>query len=77
MSPISAEAIEMVCNIIAQCALTGDVHASEGVRMMAAEYLMETQTVAKHPDPAALLTHLSREEALITVKVLRLNGLLK
>jgi hypothetical protein len=67
----------MVCNIIAQYALTGDAHASEGVRMMAAEYLMETQTVAQHPDPAALLTHLGKDDANITVRVLRLNGLLK
>lgn len=67
----------MVCQIIAHAALYGDQHASDAVRMAAAEYLLDAAAVANHPDPAVLLTHLPREDAETAVRILRMNGLIR
>lgn len=76
-SPVTDEEVEIVCNILAQYIVTGDAHATEGVRMKAIEYLFDAVAVDKHPDPAGLLTHLSRPDALVAINILRLNNLLK
>jgi hypothetical protein len=77
VSPVTDEEVEIVCNILAQYIVTGDAHATEGVRMKAIEYLFDAVAVNKHPDPAALLTHLTREQALLAINILRLNNLIK
>ena len=76
-TPVTDEEVEIVCNLIAQYVLAGDAHASEGVRMKALEFLFQSVAILEHPDPAILLTHLSREDADTAIKILRLNGLMK
>lgn len=76
-SPVLDEEVELLCNILAQYMVTGDAHATEGVRMKAIEFLFDAVTMERHPNPALLLTHLSREDAMEAVKILRVNNLLK
>jgi len=76
-SPVTEEQIEILCNVLAQWVVTGDAHASEAVRMKAVEYLLDSVAVNKHEDPASLLTHLSHEDAVTAVRILRLNNLMK
>lgn len=76
-SPFTDDEIEVAANIIAQYVVTGDSHASEGVRMKAIEYLFDSVTVENHPHPQELLTHLSKEDASEAIRILRLNGLIK
>lgn len=76
-SPVLDEEVELLCNILAQYMVTGDAHATEGVRMKAIEFLFDAVTMERHPNPALLLTHLTREDAMEAVKILRVNNLLK
>jgi len=75
-SPVLDDEVEIVCQIIAHAALYGDQHASDAVRMAAAEYLLDSASVLEHPDPAVLLTHLTRDQADTVVRILRMNNLL-
>lgn len=77
VTPVLDDEVEIVCNVLAQWCLTGDAHASEGVRMAAVRYLLDAVSIEAHPDPAALLTHLSREDATTAVRILRRNGLIR
>ena len=76
-SPLLDHEVEAACQIIATAALTGDAHASDAVRMRAAEWLLQEAAVATHPDPALLLTMWPREDAEIAIRILRDNGLMR
>lgn len=75
--PVTDDEVEIVCNLLAQQIVTGDLHASATVRMHAIQYLFDAVSIEKHPDPAILLTHLSREDATMAIRILRRNGLMK
>lgn len=73
---ITDEFVQVACQALAEEILTGDRRLSERARMAAVEYLFESQALEMHPDPALLLTHLSREDAQAAIRILRLNHLI-
>jgi len=76
-APVLDEEVEMVQQVVAHAVLYGDQHANETVRMACVTYLLDAAAVAMHPDPAVLLTHLTREDADTAVRILQLNNLLR
>lgn len=75
-TPVTDEMVSIACMALADAMLTGDARLSAQARMKAVEFLFDSQAIDTHPDPASLLTHLSREDALTAVRILRLNGLM-
>lgn len=75
-TPVTDEAVSVACQALAEAILTGDSRMSERQRIHAVEYLFASQTLDAHPDPASLLDHLSREDAVKAVNILRRCNLL-
>jgi hypothetical protein len=75
-SPVTEEEVHVAAQALAEACLEGTVTTSHAAKLAAAEYLFEALTVVHHPDPESLLTHLSPEDAALTVLVLRRNGLM-
>lgn len=62
---------------MAHTILKADDRMSGRSRLEAALVMLQISSVRTHPDPALLLTHLSREDAEAAVGILRLNDLIK
>lgn len=77
VTPVTDEEVEIVCNVLAQWCLTGDARASDGLRTAAVKYLFDAVSIETHPDPASLLDHLTREDAVLAIRILRRNGLIR
>jgi len=77
VTPVLDDEVEIVCNVLAQWIVTGDAHASQSVRTAAIRWLFDACSIEEHPDPASLLTHLSREDAVEAVRILRRATLMK
>jgi hypothetical protein len=75
--PVTDDLIQILCQVIAEAALTGTTMASQNVKFRAAEFLLDSAALVTHPDPALLLTHLSRDDAAMAVSILVRNGLMK
>lgn len=61
---------------IAKYALAGDDRMTSRIKLEAAMTIMRATSVEDHPDPALLLTHLSRSDADTAIEILRRNGLI-
>lgn len=75
-TPVTDEEVSVACQALAEAILTGDSRMTERQRMLAVEYLFASHTLDAHPDPASLLEHLSREDAVKAISILRRHNLL-
>ena len=78
VSVVTDDMFDQMALALAKFALTGDERMSGRARLFAAVAIMQYATALEtHPDPALLLTHLSRSDADTAIEILRRNGLMQ